>query len=134
MRVVCRFNKGSGLARQRFDAGYSLATEFHLTVGREYDVYGMALWESGLVILVVDDTGVPRWQPIELFSITDHQISAQWEFDVGEPADVVKALWGYPSLIRDPDHHDSLSELVPGALEAFWSEAGRRTDDGLRSE
>ncbi|MCC8250036.1 hypothetical protein [Saccharothrix luteola] len=129
MRVVCAFNKGSDLARQRFDAGYSPATEFHLTVGGEYDVHAMALWESGLVIMVVDDTGLPRWQPVELFSIVDRRIPAQWEFGLGDPADVVKALWGYPSLVRDPDHHDSLSELVPNALEVFRSETGRRTDD-----
>jgi hypothetical protein len=129
MRVVCTFDKGSDLAHQRFDAGYSPATEFHLTVGEEYGVHAMALWESGLAILVVDDTDLPRWQPIELFSITDHRISAQWEFDFGEPADVVKALWGYPSLVRDPDHHDSLSELAPGVLEVFRSETGRRPGD-----
>lgn len=129
MRVVCTFDKGSDLARSRFDAGYSPATEFHLTIGVECDVHAMALWESGLVILVVDDTDLPRWQPIELFTIIDRRVSAQWEFGLGDPADMVKALWGHPSLIGDPDHHDSLSGLVPGALEVFRSETGRRMDD-----
>jgi hypothetical protein len=125
MRAICRFCTGSALARQRFDAGYSPATIFHLTVGREYEVYAMALWESGLVVLVVDDTGLPRWQPVELFDITDHSVPVDWEFDLGARGDLVKALWGYSTLIRDPHHHDSLSELAPRALEVFWSEVNR---------
>ncbi len=95
-------------------------------MGQAYDVYAMAFWDSGLVILVVDDTSVPRWQPIELFEITDHRLPADWEFDIGGPSNMLKAIWGYSTMIHDPDHHDSLSELEPVALDVFWSEVGRR--------
>lgn len=94
-------------------------------MGQAYDVYAMALWESGLVILVVDDTSVPRWQPIELVEITDHRLPTDWETDIGEPSDMLKAIWGYSTMIHDPDH-DSLSELEPVALDVFWSEVSRR--------
>jgi hypothetical protein len=129
MRLICRFSKGDQLVSQRFEEGYTPATEFHLTVGQTYDVHAMALWESGLVTLLVDDTGRPGWQPVELFTIADHRLPADWEFDMGEPTDMVKAIWGYSTLIRDPDHHDSLSELKPAALEIFWSEVKRRRVD-----
>jgi hypothetical protein len=130
MRVICRFNKGGALAQPRFEEGYTPATEFYLTIGQSYDVYAMALWEVGLVILVVDDTSVPRWEPIELFEIVDRRIPATWEFDIGEPSDLLRAIWGYSALIHDPDHHDSLSELESAALDVFWSEVSRRRASG----
>jgi hypothetical protein len=36
----------------------------------------------------------------------------------------VIALWGYPTLIRDPDHHDNLINRNISALDAFLRETG----------
>jgi hypothetical protein len=45
----------------------------------------------------------------------------------------VLALWGYPALIRDPNHHDNLIERKLSALDTFLVESGAADDHRLHA-
>lgn len=135
MKVRCIANRGAALSGRAKRAGFTDQSVFHVTMGEEYPVYGMALWDSGLAVLICDDTGLPWWYPIELFDVIDRRLPDSWEFDVTWTEDAYAlALWGYPALIRDPDYHDALVEREDEALRVFYAERDRRsaqTDDDL---
>lgn len=123
MKVVCVANVGSSLSRSRKAAGYTDDSVFHLTIDGEYDVYAMALFDAGLSVLICDDTGYPRMEPIELFDVGNGHVPAHWEFTLfsGEQF-LVKAIWGYSALIHNESHYDDLLQLEPSALQIFYAE------------
>ena len=87
----------------------------------------MAQWVSGFGLLVIDDNEDPRWKEIELFDLADRRIPVGWEFvKIDEEFSQVLALWGYPSLIRDPSHYDDLAEGKSWAMTEFLNERERR--------
>ena len=105
-------------------SGNTTLSRFDLTVGREYTAYAMALWTYGLGVLVVNDTSRTFWMPISLFQVVDGSLPAHWEFAVVADRKPVLALWGYPSLIHDPEHHDALIEREQAAFDVFIRESG----------
>ena len=128
MIATCIGNYGRHLpATVLSSSGNTERSNFHLTIGRQYTVYAMALWKSGLGYLVVDDNEDPRWREVELFDLIDSRIPVGWEFvQVDEELSQVLALWGYPILIRDPNYYDDLAEGKPQAMAEFLKECERR--------
>jgi hypothetical protein len=71
----------------------------------------MALWESRLMVLLSDETDLPSWYPVELFSVTDSHVPGDWLCEVNMQNDGgLRAIQGYERLIRDDAHHDALQE------------------------
>ncbi|HEU5474694.1 MAG TPA: hypothetical protein VFV67_28940 [Actinophytocola sp.] len=125
MRLVCVGSVGSDLPPDVLEkSGNTPASRFNVTVGQEYVARAMAAWTYGLGVLVVDDTGKPNWKPMDLFEVSDGRISPGWEFSTVKDRDPVLALWGYPTLIRDPRHHDDLIERKLPAYRIFLQETG----------
>ncbi|HET9138189.1 hypothetical protein [Actinophytocola sp.] len=105
-------------------SGNTAASRFNVTVGQEYAAQAITLWTYGLGVLIVDDTDRPNWKPMELFVVSDGRIPHGWQFSPVKDRDPVLALWGYPTLIRDPRHHDELIERDLGAYRIFLRETG----------
>ncbi|GIE87948.1 hypothetical protein [Actinoplanes regularis] len=125
MKLVSVGSQGRDLPPDVLAAsGNTPFSRFNITVGNEYRAHAMELSTYGLNVLVVVDTGWSYWVPISLFRVVDGALPAHWEFAVVENGGPVLALWGYPSLIHDPDHHDDLIEREPAAVEVFRREAG----------
>lgn len=122
MRIRAVGSRGYDLPEEILDKSHNMPqARFHVTVGKVYDVHAMALWRSGLGVLIVDDTGAPNWKPVALFQVEDHSLPAHWKFTTVDGADVF-ALWGYPSMIHDESHHDALIERRRAALDVFLRE------------
>jgi hypothetical protein len=86
--------------------------------------------------LTISDTSNPNWYPLPLFDVTDGRLPSDWGFvvrgeDVRSP---VLALWGYSTLVNDPDHHDALIDRRMSALRKFLQECDRSglADEDLR--
>jgi hypothetical protein len=113
---------------------FSAETTFHVTVGREYLVLGLGIFETVLLALVCDDTNKPNWLPIGVFEFQSAAFPADWEFVLVDPlaasgADASNrwvAVWGYPELVHDRSHSDRLIERDAAALEIFFSELATR--------
>jgi hypothetical protein len=134
VRLVCTGSSGADLPVEVLEgSGNTPFSKFNVTVDDEYNAWAMALWTYGLGVLVVDDTGRPNWKPIDLFVVVDGQLPANWEFAVVMQRGPVLALWGYPTLVRDADHHNNLIERKLSALDAFLRESGAADDHRLRT-
>ena len=63
MRVICRANNAKALTPKYFALSASEQTIYHVSVATEYFVFAMALYNSVMILLLVDDTGKPNWYP-----------------------------------------------------------------------
>ncbi|MBB5980414.1 hypothetical protein [Kribbella solani] len=98
-------------------------SRFDLVLAAEYDVFGFALYNSGLIVLIVDSTNLPNWYPIDMFEIEDGRIPAGWSFSprAGGTAGMA-ALWGYSRLAGDEAFSEALTVHEDAALTVFWDE------------
>ncbi len=114
---------------------YTPDSDFHLTVGKDYPVLGVGIWDAFLVVLVSSDTGTPTWLPVAAFELQAAVLPKHWEFTVvdrqgasgGDVANRWVVVWGYPELVRSAQHRDDLLEHEPAALEAFSRELELRS-------
>jgi hypothetical protein len=108
---------------------------FHVSIGASYAILGMGTFETTLLALVLDDTGKPNWLPVGLFDVSDAEVPSGWRVAVlngaaasaAAPAHGWVALWGYPELVRDPEHRDKLIHRDVEALEIFFREAAHES-------
>jgi hypothetical protein len=120
MIVRCVHKHGEELGIPERRRSFTDKTVFHVTVGVEYRVFAMSIWETELNILICDDTRKPNWWPIGLFEFDDQTLPCGWEFALldGEAASGGHSLnkevarWGYREMIHNPKHHDDLIERV----------------------
>jgi hypothetical protein len=106
-------------------------TNFNVTVGSTYGIFGMGIWETVLLVLVRDDSGKPSWLPIGLFDLERSHLPQDWEFVLldrraasgGDASNRWVAMWGYHELVSNRAHSDALVERVPEALEVFYRQA-----------
>lgn len=136
MTVRCVRNTGASLGPPLRPAFHTAESIFHVTVDQDYRVFGLGLFGTTLLALVLDDTGKPNWLPVGLFDLTDCEIPHGWHFGVfnevaasgSAPSDGWVALWGYPDLVHDRRHIDRLVERDPAAMEVFFREAERQPE------
>lgn len=119
MRVSCSANTGKALA-PRYLVGNTPESVFHVTVGRDYEVFAIAVYRGAPLLLLSDDNGLPNWYPVDLFSISDPRVSVDWlAASYPDNATGLQFLLGYGQLISDESHYDALLERSPEAMEVF---------------
>lgn len=136
MRALCRANTGKALPPTHFSAapGDTEETAFCVSIGKEYLVLGVALWHSVILLLVLDDTNLPYWYPVELFCMTDARLPDDWFFSVSAATEHgVQAIWGYEHLVTDSSHYGALLERDPEALRLFYQEEWRRRSESSKN-
>ena len=94
-----------------------------LRINGSYHVYAISLWRSSLNYLILpQDARVPNWYPAELFAVTEETLDPDSHFmcfGKEDPRGLI-AVWGYPEMVKDPDHYVNLIERDPTALQIFF--------------
>lgn len=128
MIIVCKANTSNALPKEYFVAfpGDSDQSTYHISIGREYRVFAMALWHSQLMVLLCDDTEYPIWYSVHFFSIRDTSLPGNWQCSINMKNEGgLQAIWGYERLVTDKFHHDALMERDAEALAFFFDERRR---------
>lgn len=129
MRVICNKNHGSQLRKDQLK-GNTEKTIFYVTIGKEYNVFSMVLWNSNLYVLLYDDTNNAHWYPIVLFSVSDNNIPLDWHFSLLPENNLgIEAIWGYKEMIKNSSHYEALIECHPEALKIFEEEKNKQEED-----
>lgn len=135
MRLKCAFNRSSSLPDEQRGRMVDVDETYPLTVGSEYVVVGMGLWENVLSVLVRDDWGNPCFARAALFELGSQEVPVGWRFALGPGiwasgrdlwVQPCGAVWGYDELVDDPGHAGALEERDPDALAIFEREYARR--------
>jgi hypothetical protein len=123
MIVTCIANTSGHHPRIFQSVGYSEQAAFQVTPGTEYVVYAMALLGLHLVLLLCDDTGRPNWYPASHFKIANSHLSPTWTYDLyRRDARGLRAIWGYPEMVKNKSHNDRLIAGASDALRVFAEE------------
>jgi hypothetical protein len=80
MIVTCEKNTGATLSEPYIAMGNTKSSMFPVSVGSGYPVFGISTYKSALFVLLSDDTDLPNWHPLELFSLADVSIPEDWTF------------------------------------------------------
>ncbi len=123
MRVRSNYQLGEPIPDEVLALGNTPESEFPLTRGREYVVYGMLLCGGMLHYLVIGDSlRWPYWLPACFFSVASARLPSVWRFSSERDPTKVRgtAVWGYPELAApDSVHASGLMEREPEALLLF---------------
>lgn len=130
MRAKCISNVSGSLADHQRGRSPDREMRYDLTVGKEYVVVAMALWESVLDVLVRDDWGGPLWCPAGLFDLDAQPLPADWNFRLHDGLRLsgreawgrCMAMWGYREIIANEHHSDELQDRDAEALAIFETE------------
>lgn len=130
MRVTCVSNDPKMLADHQQSRAVPFESAYPLTIGKAYAIVGMTIAERAFYLLVRDDSGGPCFAPAGFFELFTASIPEGWRFGL-EPgiratgrdlwSEPGVATWGYPELVDDPAHVQSLLEFDPTALDVFES-------------
>lgn len=148
MIVRCVNNRQEDAPRV-FENGYRHPTYVFggLTVGSEYIVMGMLIFQDDLAYLVRTKVGDARWCAPYFFKVVDDRIPPYWQFRYniieGESRIErigVRAVWGYRELVEDPLHNAYLqsseeTDTAKSTTVSCWREFSQspalRTCSGL---
>lgn len=105
-------------------APHAVQSQTFVTVGREYEVHAMAVFNGNPLLQVVDDLGLPAWKSVWLFQVVSHDLPDDWLVSLfrGEPA----VVFGPEFLVRDEDTYSAMVELDSGQVARFWSRIDAR--------
>ncbi|WBB80434.1 hypothetical protein O7606_03360 [Micromonospora sp. WMMD882] len=93
----------------------------------------MALFNSGLTVLVVDDKRQPNWYPMELFEVEEGVLPANWTFALRNGGQAgTQAVWGHPRLVNDSALDESLADQDSDAQVIFWQDVA--VPEGVETE
>ena len=121
MKVRCLRQYPTEEQVQALGPAFYRKQSFHLTVGREYLVFGLQLsvnanmLGTGAWIQIVSESERLSWAPLMLFEIVDPRVSRYWE--VRHWPDGAVTLW--PNSFYRDYFHDDLSEGVPDLMKEF---------------
>lgn len=119
MRAICRANTGNALNAPALAIGNTNHSEFDIEVGHDYVIFGIVDFRHAIHFLVIGESGVPTWGPVELFTLTVSQLPQKWYFRyVGDEQGII-AIWGYDELVNEPSHYEALIEGDELAIDVF---------------
>jgi hypothetical protein len=129
MRVTCNANTGQALTK-KYLIGNTVESIFHVSIGKEYRVFAIAVYRGATLLLLSDEDNLPNWYPMDLFSISDSRLPHDW-YGAAYPSndDGLQFLLGYKQIAFDEEHYDALLEREPHALRTFFQEVARRIEE-----
>lgn len=128
MRVTCNANTGKALTTKHL-IGNTPDSIFHVSIGREYSVFAIAVYGGATLLLLSDDDDLPNWYAVDLFSISDARVPQDWHCAAYPGSgDSLQFLLGYERLVSDESHYDGLLERSPADIAAFRMEQARKGD------
>jgi hypothetical protein len=125
MRVTCNANTGKALTTKAL-IGYTPDSIFHVAIGQEYPVFGVAVYRGATLLLLSDDNDLPNWYPVDLFTISEAKVSKDWySASYQGSGEALQFLMGYERLVTDEGHYDGILERFPADLEVFRMATGK---------
>jgi len=124
MIVKCTAESGGQRVAPAYGLTYVLPPEFRLTRGREYEVYGFALFEKGPAVLVRNDDRYPEWYATSVVEALGSAVPDGWRAGRGAGYELVLT---YPELAASETAMAELVELRQDALRTFARQVQSRT-------
>jgi uncharacterized CHY-type Zn-finger protein len=120
MKVRCVNTGGEALLAADIASGNTRSSVFHVTLARDYTVYGVVFCRSVLDYLVQADTGSPQWTPASLFQVVCGRVSRHWVFADWSSTEYIAAMT-FAEFTESPEAFDQLVEGDDAACGMFYT-------------
>ena len=97
---------------------YVKPDQVFVTIGKQYEIHGIALFGCVLMLNIVDDLGYPNWNPSWLFDVVELTLPHDWECNLFK-GDLGMVL-GPEFVARDEGAYSRMVELDAEQVERFW--------------
>lgn len=97
----------------------NLITQYRVTVGLKYEVYGILVYKEQIRFLIQDDDNIPVFSPSELFLISDPKVFWDWKITQYSTMEGILLLIGYPAILDTFEDFVCLVERNNRAIEGF---------------
>lgn len=131
MQVKCHSKSGRSIPEKARVMGESDDTDFSpLSLGEEYEVYGLMFYKARVDLLVCPSSNGPMWVPSCLFDIINDEIPRNWgcviteksrDYSVLYEAFGIQSICGYLELVRSYKHYIGIIERDSDELKIFYS-------------
>lgn len=120
MRVRCKNRGGGDLLAVDVANGYMRSTVFHVTVSREYTVYGLLFTRGRPQYLIYDDNSNLFWYPPSMFVVICDRVSRHWRVANWSDSERYFVVISYPEITESPRAFDRLVNGERDALDTFY--------------
>ena len=100
----------------------------YVTIGKEYEVHCLLMFNGLVDLQIVDDLGYPAWYPAVLFEVTDVHLPDDWQcrFSTNnETHGGVAMAIGPEFIVKDEASIQAMIELESDQVDRFWKRIER---------
>ena len=99
-------------------ARFATPGQVFVTIGQQYEVFALAVYEGCPLFQIVDDLRYPAWLPSWLFDVVDPALPLDWIGGVfrDEPSFVA----GPDFVAKDQSAYGRMVELEAYEVDLFW--------------
>lgn len=93
-----------------------------VTIGEEYPVYALSVFDGVVALQIVDDLRCPAWYPFVLFELLDHELPRDWQCALFPHDDLrgCAMVIGPEFVARDQAAYRAMVELEADQVGRFW--------------
>lgn len=92
-----------------------------ITLGKEYTVYAIAVFQGVVSMQIVNDVNIIDWLPSWFFEISEATVPNDWISDL--PGEDLQLVLGPKFVAADEPSYNRMVELEPESVAAFWDRA-----------
>ena len=104
-------------------------SQTHLSLGKEYEVFALSVFQGVVFLQVVVDANHITWLPAWLFEVCDATLPNDWICSL--PAGDLQMILGPDFVAADEASYNQMVELDSKLVAAFWRrlEANTQTNE-----
>jgi hypothetical protein len=99
-----------------------------ITVGKEYEVHALSVYQGVVGVLIVCDANIPTWLPGWFFKVCEASVPDDWVCNL--PSESLQMIVGPAFIAADETSYSRMVELHSESVATFW----RRVDLKAQTE
>jgi len=99
----------------------------HISIGREYEVYALSVFQGVVCLQIINDADIISWKPAWFFEVSDATVPGDWICSL--PDDNVQMVLGPPFVAADKDSYIRMVELDSDSVATFWERIDKSTPE-----
>ena len=117
MRAKATRNKFEGCPAAVAAFG-SPQSDTNITLGKEYEVHALSVFQGVVGLLIVCDVNLPNWLPAWFFEVSEASVPGDWICSL--PGESLQMVLGPKFIAADEESHNRMVELESESVTAFW--------------
>src|SRR3954468_11301536 len=102
------------------ELGFIVPQQTRFTAGKEYEVYGLSVYEGVTFLHVIDDINTAKFSPRGQFEVVNSAIPADWICNTIAEGPV-QLILGPPYMAKDLASYNGMIDHDLAQVEAFWA-------------